>query len=360
LRGKISSFKEFCDLNTFFLSPKKIRELIFGKKVGIIVSEVSKSVFEDLKQLYNVLRDEEQFRRKLEAISKVDERIIPCLFYLSGISFELLGRLFIFLDKIFEEKKLQDNCELYKLIKVYKYGGERRRRKKLGYTSNEIKKRLKDNSYRLIVIFILAKIIFGKLSVYLSKNITCNDKTTMSIIEQIKVIFDNAGIFTRKILSKLCENSTKFISIIVEELIKRAEKGGLSAIEGYSYEDVIEDLLKEHDIKYDRTTKRAKSKRKEGKRIWDFYIPNRKNAKIVVEISYMITTSSAQTIKTEEIASEAKKGKKIYMILDGAGWIARASDTKKYLNTGAKIFTFHPESLPKFIEFIKKEAESSY
>jgi hypothetical protein len=73
-------------------------------------------------------------------------------------------------------------------------------------------------------------------------------------------------------------------------------------------------------------------------RIVDFAIPNENNPKILIDVSFSVTTSSAQTKRKEDEKKAAKKLRDIYStsgnsiilvnFVDGAGWVGRQSDLR--------------------------------
>ena len=142
---------------------------------------------------------------------------------------------------------------------------------------------------------------------------------------------------------------------------KLVSRGELKAHEGYSYEDILVKYLHCCGIGAERKTpenKKTKNSRKKDQcRKWDVYIPSKSAPKVVIECMYNVTTSSGQTTKHDRVLNCStdlqEKGISVFVLMDGAGWIVRASDAKKYLEEeNICVFTFHRESLKKLVKFV--------
>ncbi len=86
----------------------------------------------------------------------------------------------------------------------------------------------------------------------------------------------------------------------------------------------------------------------------DFLIPSRSNPKIIIESSYVVTTSSGQgdKAKTEQSVYERIKThypQSIFVgFLDGLGWLVRRGDLRRMTLAYDDVFTFRKDELERF------------
>lgn len=144
----------------------------------------------------------------------------------------------------------------------------------------------------------------------------------------------------RFVLKQLLIDSKKLETLsspkVLPEIIKNSFKGTYSTRVGRKIEDLVEYKIKnavgEHYV----------CRKKVFDRNIDFVIPNTENPKILIEVSYMVTTGSGQSTKRETMISVAKEinnrnmhdSEKIIFVnvIDGAEWIARQKDLKRIYN----------------------------
>ena len=92
----------------------------------------------------------------------------------------------------------------------------------------------------------------------------------------------------------------------------------------------------------------------EEKRTMDFIIPNQENPLLIIESSYVVTTSSGQGDKAKTEINIARLIKKYYPkaqfigFVDGIGWYVRKNDLKRMVGAYDEVFTFHKEELNRF------------
>ena len=125
-------------------------------------------------------------------------------------------------------------------------------------------------------------------------------------------------------------------SKVLPEMIKNSFKGTYSTRVGREIEDLVEDVIK------DAVGEDYVCRRKVFDRNIDFVIPDDENPKVLIEVSYMVTTGSGQSTKRETMISVAKEinnrnmhdtDKIIFVnVIDGAGWLARQKDLKRIYN----------------------------
>ena len=96
------------------------------------------------------------------------------------------------------------------------------------------------------------------------------------------------------------------------------------------------------------------------KRTMDFIIPNQEKPCIIIESSFLATTSSGQGDKTKTEISIGKSIKELYStakfvgFVDGIGWYVRKGDLKRMVSAYDEVFTFHKEELKRFEQFLLK------
>ncbi len=98
-----------------------------------------------------------------------------------------------------------------------------------------------------------------------------------------------------------------------------------------------------------------------AKRTMNFIIPNKNNPRIIIECSFVVTTSSSgqgDKAKTENaVASLLKKHypkAKFVGFVDGIGWYVRKGDLLRMVSAYDEVFTFHKSEIERFNKFIKK------
>jgi hypothetical protein len=125
-------------------------------------------------------------------------------------------------------------------------------------------------------------------------------------------------------------------------------------------EILIEEILNRLNISFKKgDLKELINNAPVGKRTLDFIIPDKQNPLIIIESSFLATTSSGQgdKSKTENsidnlIKSYYPKAKFIGFV-DGIGWYVRKGDLKRMIAAYEDIFTFHKDELTRFEEFLK-------
>ncbi|MBC8182173.1 hypothetical protein H8E88_13755 [candidate division KSB1 bacterium] len=93
----------------------------------------------------------------------------------------------------------------------------------------------------------------------------------------------------------------------------------------------------------------------------DFIIPNKKNPKIIVESSFVVTSSSGQgdksktEISIDKLIKEHYPKAKFIGFVDGIGWYVRKGDLKRMVGAYEDVFTFHKNELDRFEKFLLSE-----
>ena len=98
-----------------------------------------------------------------------------------------------------------------------------------------------------------------------------------------------------------------------------------------------------------------------AKRTMDFIIPDKKNPKIIIESSFLVTTSSGQGDKSKTEGTIKKLISKYYPkakfigFVDGIGWYVRKGDLMRMITAYDDVFTFHKDEVERFKQFLQKE-----
>ncbi len=157
-------------------------------------------------------------------------------------------------------------------------------------------------------------------------------------------------------LKKLSISKLKFeISAMIDTLIRYKEKGSYSGKKENNPEKLIEEILAGLDISFEKgDLHELIDNVPEKKRTMDFIIPDKKNPEIIIESSFLVTTSSGQgdKSKTEILVSSLIKkhypNARFIGFIDGIGWYVRRGDLKRMVGAYDDVFTFHGEELSRF------------
>lgn len=161
-------------------------------------------------------------------------------------------------------------------------------------------------------------------------------------------------------LKKLSVEKLGFkIESLVDTLIRYKEKGSYSGKKENNPEVLIEKVLEELGIPHATgDLKKLVGVLDEEKRTMDFIIPDQENPLLIIESSYVVTTSSGQGDKAKTEINIARLIKKYYPkalfigFVDGIGWYVRKNDLKRMVGAYDEVFTFHKEELNRFKELI--------
>lgn len=164
-------------------------------------------------------------------------------------------------------------------------------------------------------------------------------------------------------LKKLSISKLKFeIPELIDTLVRYKEKGSYSGKIENNPEHFLAEIFKEVNVTFEKgdLTELFK-KEKFAKRTMDFIIPNKENPQIIVESSFLVTTSSGQGDKSKTEGNIKNLIHKYYPkatfvgFVDGIGWYVRKSDLQRMVSAYDEVFTFHNEEIERFKKFIKKE-----
>lgn len=162
-------------------------------------------------------------------------------------------------------------------------------------------------------------------------------------------------------LKKLSISKLKFeFDAILDTLVRYKEKGSRAGKKKNNPETEIGKVLDELDIPYTNgDIDKLKDMEPNSKRTMDFIIPNAHKPQIVIESTYLVTTSSGEGDKSKTEIEIKKLLTKYYPkamfigFVDGIGWYVRKGDLSRMTSAFDDVFTLHPEEMERFKNFIK-------
>lgn len=148
---------------------------------------------------------------------------------------------------------------------------------------------------------------------------------------------------------------------MIDTLVRYKEKGSYAGQAENNPEFLIKTLLDELNITHEKgdLTELFKNKFDE-KRTMDFILPNKENPQIIIESSFLVTTSSGQGDKSKtegnikKLIQEYYPNAKFVGFVDGIGWYVRQGDLKRMVTAFDEVFTFHKDELDRFKEYLKQ------
>lgn len=163
-------------------------------------------------------------------------------------------------------------------------------------------------------------------------------------------------------LKKLSISKLKFdIPAMIDTLIRYKEKGSYSGMKEKNPETLIENLLDNLHIPFEKgDLSELIENAPATKRTMDFIIPNKKTPRIIVESSFLVTTSSGQgdksktEISIDSLIKEHYPKAKFMGFIDGIGWYVRKGDLKRMVTAYEDVFTFHKDELARFEKLIEE------
>ncbi len=316
-----SKFKLVIDKNTFYLYDRDFEE----KYEGYI-----SSIKELLLVLRNKVSTEGLKKDFFVELIRDKKNGLRALLALTGISNEYLKRLITLIRVI-------DDEELNKLALKGKWQIETEKISESGvseWSDSKIAGLIKDNEN-------FAK---GIVNIFF-------EGSSVPVLTQALPLFE---------LKKLSVEKLEFkIESLVDTLIRYKEKGSYAGKKENNPEVLIEKVLEELEIPHvSGDLKKLVGVLDEEKRTMDFIIPNQENPLLIVESSYVVTTSSGQGDKAKTEINVARLIKKYYPkalfigFVDGIGWYVRKNDLKRMVGAYDDVFTFHKEELNRFKELV--------
>lgn len=148
---------------------------------------------------------------------------------------------------------------------------------------------------------------------------------------------------------------------MLDTLVRYRQKGSYSGAMQNNPESSIKGILNELNIPFENGDLPLLSKNENlNKRTMDFIIPNKQNPKIIIESSFLSTTSSGQGDKAKTEIIVGKLIKQYYPqaifvgFVDGIGWYVRKQDLQRMVEAYDEVFTFRNDELERFKIFLQK------
>lgn len=290
------------------------------------------SIKETLLVLRNQVRNVGLRKELFEDLIHKKENGLRALLALTGFSNESLKRLITFM-------RIVDNPELNALIYKDKWITEAEisgKENVMEWSDNKIQKQVQESKFfrkGLVNIFF--------------------EGSTIPILSEALPLFE---------LKKLSISKLNFeIDALIDTLIRYKEKGSYSGKKENNPEVVIENILGEMGIRFERgDLKELISNAPDTKRTMDFIVPNKRTPKIIIECSYLVTTSSGQgdksktEISIDSLIKEHYPEAQFLGFVDGIGWYVRKNDLKRMVAAYEDVFTFYQDELERFKQLLKE------
>lgn len=163
-------------------------------------------------------------------------------------------------------------------------------------------------------------------------------------------------------LNKLSVSKLRFdIPALIDTLVRYKEKGSYSAKSPKNAESAITEALEELQINSDSgDLPKLERHAPNEKRTMDFIIPNRHNPKVVIESSFVSTTSSGlgdkarAEIGVRDLLTTYYPEALFIGFVDGIGWYVRQRDLERMVSAFRDVFTFEESEIERFRTFLKQ------
>lgn len=324
MKNTHGKFNTVITKNTFYFYNREFEETYEG---------YVNSIKETLLVLKNQIQNTGLRKELFEDLVHKKENGLRALLALTGFSNESLKRLITFM-------RIVDDPELNVLIYKEKWITEAEisdRENIKEWSDNKIQKKIQENEFfrkGLVNIFF--------------------EGSTIPIFSNALPLFE---------LKKLSISKLNFeIDALIDTLIRYKEKGSYSGKKENNPEVVIENILDEMGIGFEKgDLGELISNAPDTKRTMDFIIPDKRDPRIIIECSYLVTTSSGQGDKSKTEISIDSLIKEYYPqthflgFVDGIGWYVRKNDLKRMVAAYEDVFTFHQEELERFRQLLKEE-----
>ena len=158
-------------------------------------------------------------------------------------------------------------------------------------------------------------------------------------------------------LHKLTSEKLSFdTAAFLDTLVRYKEKGSYSGKTANNPEEEIRQILRDNDLSYKSGIKlnRFLNLNDASSRTMDFIVPGQDDPRMLIESSFLSTTSSGQGDKAKAMASIKDRLKTLYPralfigFVDGIGWYVRKKDLAVMVSAFDDVFTYHPDELARF------------
>ncbi len=143
------------------------------------------------------------------------------------------------------------------------------------------------------------------------------------------------------------------VESLIDSIVRHSKRGSYKAKGDNDPARLIKKWLDKNSIRYKSNTMLPDIRRK-----IDFAIPNETNPRIIIESSYVITTSSGMGDKAKiemEVAGDIRTHypeTAFVGFVDGIGWYVRKSDLKRLVSAFDNVFTFKRTELARFLNYV--------
>lgn len=313
-------FQTVREKNTFYFFDNRFEEQYEAHLV---------SIKETLLVIKNTIENEGLKKETFEKLLLDKEHGLRALLALTGISNETLKRLITII-------RITDDPELNILVHKTKWN------------NNESSAYIKEWSDIKIKNLIRTNEFFRKGIV----NIFF-EGSSVPFLTQLLPLFE---------LRKLSISKLRFeITEMIDTLIRYKEKGSYSGKKGNNPETLIENILELLRVPYQTgDLGELVENAPDSKRTMDFIIPNKEDPLVIIESSFLATTSSGQGDKSKTeisintLLKEHYPKAKFIGFVDGVGWYVRGGDLQRMVNAYEDVFTFHTDELDRFKELIEE------
>ena len=300
--------------NTFYFFNQKFEENYEG---------YINSLKETLLIVKNKIETEGLKKEIFECLLKEKENGLRALLALTGFSNEYLKRLTTII-------RIVDDPELNSLVHKEKWHKEKNPDNIHEWSDGRILKKIQTNEYFRKG---LVNIFFEGASIPFLAN-------TIPLFE----------------LKKLSISKLKFeIPELIDTIIRYKEKGSYVGMKENNPYTLIDEIFEKVRLTYETgDLTELISNAPDNKRTMDFIIPNKENPLIIIESSFLATTSSGQGDKSKTEISIDTLIKEHYPkvtfigFVDGIGWYVRKGDLRRMVTAYEDVFTFHTEELKRF------------
>lgn len=287
------------------------------------------SLKETLLVLKNKVETEGLNKNIFEQLLFEKENGLRAILALTGFSNEYLKRLTTLI-------RIVDDKELNRLVNKDKWSIEEKIENIQEWSDSKIQNLIKKNeSFRKGIVNIFFE---GATIPFLTKTIPLFELKKLSIS---KLNFD--------------------IVELIDTLIRYKEKGSYSGIKGNNPETLITNILNKLDITFESgDLTELLDNVPDNKRTMDFIIPNKVKPLIIIESSFLATTSSGQGDKSktelsiDTLLKHHYPKAKFIGFVDGIGWYVRKGDLKRMVTAYNDVFTFREDELTRFETLLKK------
>jgi hypothetical protein len=313
-------FKTVIEKNTFYYYnlefQEKYESYINSLKESLLVLKNDIETYGLKKELFLILLQEKEYGLRI-------------ILALTGFANESLKRLITVV-------RVSDNKELSKLMYKDNWNTNDIVENLSEWGDTRINKMIKENEY------------FRKGIVNLFF-----EGSTIPFLSQTLPLFE---------IKKLSISKLKFeTSALIDTLIRYKEKGSYSGKEENNPEFLLASILKKLQIPYSKgDLNELITNEKFSKRTMDFIIPTKENPKVIIESSFLVTTSSGQGDKSKTEINIGSLIKKYYPkakfigFIDGIGWYVRKGDLSRMVSAYDYVFTFHSDEIERFKRTISK------